>query len=73
MECKCICHSNPDIKHVTPCCEKCSNCGANIMIGFMESHLEKCVIYAMDLVTDEEGKLMVVIGEGGKNGTDRSL
>ena len=38
-ECRCECHSNSDVKHVTACCMTCPVCKQNIRILMYEEHL----------------------------------
>lgn len=42
IECDCICHTQPDIVHVVACCTKCSFCGKNIRMVYIDSHEEEC-------------------------------
>lgn len=39
-ECYCKCHTDPNIRHIRACCEKCEKCGKNIQDVFLDSH--KC-------------------------------
>ena len=44
-ECPCKCHTpTSEIKmmHSMPCCNTCPYCKKNIVLGKIESHIEKC-------------------------------
>lgn len=36
--CRCACHTNKDVKHVSSCCIKCHICGQNIFLDWAEKH-----------------------------------
>jgi len=62
MECLCYCHTDPEIKHVTPCCGICKHCGMRVVVGFMTEHIVDCHLKNVDLVTDERGKVLEAVG-----------
>lgn len=40
--CDCECHSNPEIKHPSPCCFTCPKCKQQIVAHIYNAHVQSC-------------------------------
>ena len=40
--CRCDCHENDFVKHVSACCDTCGNCGQHILPFYFEEHKRTC-------------------------------
>lgn len=53
-ECRCECHTNEYVSHITPCCDgPCPGCRYLIGLGRMEHHQQMCSIYQIKKEEDE--------------------